>query len=235
MQSKPVARHYPGRDLEAMTFAVNYHRWIIQEFAPYVGEVVAEVGAGNGSVSQLLLERNPKSIHAFEPSDNLYPTLAKALNHDARAQAIHDFFSARDGQKFDTIIYINVLEHIDDDRSELATAFAALNPGGHLLVFVPALSWLYSRHDKDIGHFRRYSKAELVAAVADVGFGVVKARYFDVAGIIPWYLNFVVLRNSVGEKSVALYDHWIVPLMSRVESVLTPPIGKNILLVGRKA
>src|SRR5205807_10636984 len=136
--------------------------------------------------------------------------------------------TGRDRPPNATVIYSNALEPIASDRSGRATAFAALNPCAHLLVSVPALSWLYRRHDKDIGHSRRYSKAELVAAVADVGFSVVKARYFDVAGIIPWYLNFVVLRNSVGEKSVALYDHWIVPLMSRVESVLTPPIGKNI-------
>jgi len=225
---------YPGRDLEAMTFALNYHRWIVREFATYLGDFVAEVGAGSGSVSQLLLERNPKSLHAFEPSNNLFPSLVKALSDDARAKAVNDFFSARDGPKFDTVIYINVLEHIEDDRAELATAFAALNPGGHLLVFVPALSWLYSRHDRDIGHFRRYSKPELAALVAETGFSVVKNRYFDIAGIIPWYVNFVLLRNSVGEKSVALYDHWVVPLMSRVESVVTPPLGKNVLLVGRK-
>ena len=228
------ARAYPGRDLEAMSVAHNYHRWIVDELKPYLGGSVAEVGAGSGSVSRLLLDGGAARLRAFEPSDNLYPLLARALRDEPRAVAVKDFFHASNGETFDSIVYVNVLEHIEDDRAELARAFDALNRGGHLLLFVPALGWLYSAHDREIGHFRRYSKAGLANLVAGAGFTIAKARYFDVAGIIPWYVNFVVLQNPLSGKSIDLYDRFVVPVMRAVESTVAPPLGKNVLLVARK-
>lgn len=230
-----TAPHYPGKDLEAMSFAVNYHRWILDECAPYLGGTIAEVGAGAGSVSRLLLGRGVKHLFAFEPSPDMFALLQQELHGEERATAVNDFFDAKDAPgRFDSVVYINVMEHIEDDRAEIATALAALKPGGHLMIFVPALAWLYSRLDKEIGHFRRYTKRGLVDAVTAAGFALVKARYFDVAGILPWYVNFVVLGNSFSSGGVSLYDKLVVPVMRRVESVVTPPIGKNVLLVARK-
>jgi SAM-dependent methyltransferase len=236
MQGNGAQRRYPGKDLEAMTFARNYHRWIVEQFAPYLGETVAEVGAGSGSVSRLLLETDIKQLLAFEPSDNMYPRLVEELGNEARASPVNDFFHPRHGrQRFDSVAYINVLEHIEDDRAELANALETLKANGHLLLFVPALTWLYSEHDKEIGHFRRYTRRSLVSLVEHAGFTVVRARYFDVAGVVPWYVNFVLLRNSIGGGSVALYDRLVVPVMRRLEAAVPPPIGKNVLLIGRKA
>jgi SAM-dependent methyltransferase len=227
--------HYPGKDLEAMSFAINYHRWIIDEFRPYLGEVVAEVGAGSGNISKLLLQSQIKRLVAFEPSKNLYPLLKEELQQDERARTVNDRFrSTYKDHGFDSIVYINVLEHIDDDRAELAGAREALKPNGHLLVFVPALPWLYSDFDKQIGHIRRYVKKELDRLVREVGFALVKARYFDMAGIVPWYLKFVLFRSTMGSGSVAWYDRIIVPTARLMESVGPPPLGKNVLLVGKK-
>jgi SAM-dependent methyltransferase len=229
------AAHYPGKELEAMSFASNYHRWIVDEIAPYLGETVAEVGAGIGSVSELLLEKPIAHLSAFEPSANMYPQLAERLRGEARAAPINAFFGAREaGKGFHSVAYINVLEHIEDDRAELAHARASLRPGGHLLVFVPALAWLYSDFDRRVGHFRRYSKPQLEAIVAQAGFDLVAARYFDVAGILPWYVNFVLLRRAMAAGSVSLYDRLVVPPMRRLESIAAPPWGKNVLLVARK-
>jgi SAM-dependent methyltransferase len=234
--SSDIIPHYPGKELEALTFAVNYHRWIIDAFEPYLGETIAEVGAGIGSVSKLLLGKRIKRLFAFEPSHNMYPFLEEELRQEERAKAVNDFFSSRYAQEgFDSVVYINVLEHIQDDRAELANAREMLNPQGHLLLFVPALTRLYSGFDKQIGHFRRYTKQDLSGLVRDVGFTLVKAQYFDLAGIIPWYINFVLLRNSIGSGSVSLYDRLVVPTMRLVESVVPPPIGKNVLLIGKKA
>lgn len=101
-------------------------------------------------------------------------------------------------------------------------------------MFVPALAWLFSAHDREIGHFRRYTKVGLRNVVVDAGFTIVKARYFDAFGIVPWYVNFVLLRNSLSSKSVDLYDRIAVPVLRAIESAITPPIGKNLLLVARK-
>ena len=236
MSNNTMPQHYPGKELQVMSFAVNYHRWIIDEFEPYLGETIAEVGAGMGSVSKLLLDKRIKRLFAFEPSHNMYPILEQTLRQEERARAVNDFFSPRYAQEgFDSVIYINVLEHIQEDRTELANVFAALKSKGHLLLFVPALSWLHSDVDRQMGHCRRYAKKTLSDLVEDVGFTIVKARYFNLGGIIPWYVNFVLLRNSFGNVSVSLYDRLAVPTMKMIERVVPPPIGKNVLLIAKKA
>lgn len=127
-----------------------------------------------------------------------------------------------------------MLEHIEDDSTELSNAFDSIRPGGHLLVFVPALAWLYSDFDRQVGHFRRYTKRGLAGRVTNAGFSIVRARYFDIAGILPWYLNFVVLRNTMAKGGVAAYDKLVVPLMKVVEGIVPLPAGKNVLLVAKR-
>lgn len=226
---------YFGKDLEAMSFAKNYHQWIFDEFHPYLGDSVAEVGAGVGSFSSLVLQANINSLVAFEPSQNMYPLLEKTLDKDRRAKAINDFFgAATTSNRFDSVLYVNVLEHIEDDAAELAKAYKALNLNGHLLIFVPALPWLYSKLDKEVGHFRRYIKKDLLELTKKAGFSIIKAKYFDMAGIIPWYINFVLLKNSISGSNVDMYDRMVVPMMRVIEQLVSPPIGKNVLLVARK-
>jgi hypothetical protein len=221
--------------METMSIAVNYHRWIVGEFEPFIGEIVAEVGAGSGSVSKLLLEKPIKRLVAFEPSENMFPLLEENLRGEARARAVKGVFSRGvAGEGYDSVLYINVLEHIEDDASELLAARGAIRGGGHVVVFVPALSWLYSDLDRRIGHFRRYSKKGLSGIVREAGFTLVRARYFDFAGVIPWYVNFVLLRRPIDAGSVSLYDRLAVPLVRKLERAVAPPVGKNVLVVGRK-
>lgn len=224
---------YPGKELEAMGFAANYHRWIVDELAPFLGRRVAEVGAGIGSVSRLLLEKPIEGLVAYEPSENLFPQLRAALAGEPRARVRQAFFG-HDTEAFDSVAYINVLEHIDNDRGELDLARERLRPRGHLLVFVPALEWLYSPFDRRIGHFRRYSRRALGAMAEGAGLRVVRLRYFDAAGILPWYVNFVLLRRGLGSGGVSLYDRLVVPPMRIAERLIPPPLGKNLLLVARR-
>ena len=227
--------HYPGKELEAMSSADNYRRWIVATFAPYLGKRVAEVGAGIGSVSRLLLEEPIEHLAAFEPSANMFPHLAAAVGGDARARAVQGFFDgAQAGHGYDSVLYVNVLEHVEHEREELAAAHASLRPGGHLLVFVPALAWLYSDFDREVGHFRRYSKDALERVVEHAGFEVVDSRWFDVAGIVPWYVHFTLLGRSMGRGGVSLYDRVVVPPMRAIERLAPPPVGKNVALVARR-
>lgn len=218
-----------------MSEAVNYHRWIVEEFEPYLGRNVAEIGAGIGSVSSLLLQRDIDALTAFEPSVNMFPYLAELLEANPRARAVNDFLAPNyAGAGFDSVLYLNVLEHIEDDELEVANAYSCLKPGGHLLVFVPALAWLYSDVDREVGHFRRYTRNGLLGLVKNAGLTPVISRYFDIAGILPWLVNFRLLRNPITEGGVRVYDRLVVPVMRVVEGVLAPPLGKNVLLVARK-
>ena len=227
---------YPGKELESMSFAVNYHKWIINELKPFFGNTVVEVGAGRGDLSALLLQTGLNKLFVFEPSSNLFPVLKTKVEGWSRIKAINEFFNPDlVPNTIDSILYINVLEHIEDDRAELLNAYRALPVGGFLLLFVPALPQLYSEFDRSVGHFRRYYKKELIQRVEEAGFEVEKARYFDLAGIIPWYVNFVLLKNSFSAGSVTAYDKLVVPPMRVFEKWLAPFIGKNVLLVARKS
>ncbi|MDQ1299444.1 MAG: hypothetical protein QG636_112 [Patescibacteria group bacterium] len=231
------ATKYDGRDLEAMSFAKNYHEWILAMFRPFLRGKVAEVGAGSGSFSELLLEESIAELVAIEPSDDMYRLLVDETKHDERVQTYNGFFSGIGAERpsyFDTVVYVNVLEHVEDDRGELIAVFEALRPGGHLCIFVPALPWLYSAHDASIGHHRRYLKGLLVASARSIGFEIVEARYFDFFGIVPWFVLMTLLKTKPGAGKVAFYDRLVVPVARMIESLVTPPIGKNVLLVVRK-
>lgn len=229
------AEHYPGKELEAMGSADNYRRWIVEGLAPYLGKKVAEVGAGIGSITRVILEQPVERLVAFEPSSNMFPQLAASVRGEPRATAVHGIFGpAQAGQAFDSVAYINVLEHVEHEREELDRAHAALRPGGHLLVFVPALGWLFSNFDREVGHFRRYTKDGLERVVQHAGFEVVESRYFDMAGVLPWYVHFTLLGRGMGQGSVSLYDRVVVPPMRLIERLGAPPIGKNVLLVARR-
>jgi len=218
-----------------MSSAEHYRRWIVDSFSPYLGVEVAEVGAGIGSITRILLERPINRLVSFEPSANMFPVLAAAVRGEPRATAINGLFGAGEADGgFDSVAYINVLEHVEHEHVELAAAHAALRPGGHLLVFVPALAWLYSDFDREVGHFRRYTRPALERLVAGAGFEVVKSRYFDFAGILPWYVYFTLLGGSMRRGGVSLYDRLVVPPMRRIEALAHPPLGKNVLLVARR-
>jgi len=229
---------YEGSDLEAMVEAAAYHRWIRDEIAPYLGPRVAEIGAGRGTFSRLLLEVPAvRTLLAVEPAAAMHAHLRAALGADPRVRALHGTLADVADEvagTLDAVLYVNVLEHVRDDAGELARARRALRPGGHLVVFVPALRWLYADFDASVGHHRRYHRAPLAALAGDAGLTVVRARYFDVAGVLPWLVAMRWLRLPLRAASVRLYDRAVVPVMRRVESVVAPPLGKNLLLVARR-
>ena len=233
---------YAGKDLEAMSFAVNYHRWILQEFRPFLGKHIVEVGAGTGSFSELILEIEPETLSLVEPS-GMYSQLVSTLpKNDPRTRV--DFYNATfrakaaaltEKQRPDSIIYVNVLEHIEDDEGELAAIYESLDAGGRCFLFVPALKALYGDFDRKLGHFRRYTKEELEQKTTAAGFQILRSRYFDVAGVLPWFVTYRLLGSvDINPGAVNLYDKVVVPIFKRIESLVPFPAGKNILLIAEK-
>ena len=227
-----------------MAFAVNYSRWILHRLRPFVGKHIIEVGAGTGSFSQLLLETGPASITLLEPSPNLFSVLCQrlpAIDTGHVAQAYQStlagiFAGANPPRQPDTVVYVNVLEHIEDDEAELRTLHSILPSGGHVLIFVPANRWLMGSMDRQLGHFRRYTLDELTSKCRSAGFEIPFAQYFDLIGIIPWWLKYCVLKSDRMEpRAVQFYDRWVVPISRMLERVITPPVGKSIVLAGQNS
>jgi hypothetical protein len=238
---------YPGRELEAMAEASNYHRWIVRMFAPYLGRHIVEVGAGLASFAELILKHHKcETLSLVEPSAEMYRQLMVnaplliAGRDDTRVYTYQSSFVAaapliRSKKAPDSIIYVNVLEHIADDELELTTIQQTLTVGGRVFLFVPALPWLYGAFDERVGHVRRYTKRSLEEKLKRAGFKTVLSTYFDAVGIAPWWIKYCLLRSVTMEPaSVRFYDRFIVPAVSRMESVIRPPLGKNLIVVAEK-
>ena len=236
--------NYPGRELEAMDGASNYHRWILEIFKPFLGQQLVEVGAGLGSFSGMILKQHScQKLSLVEPSKDMYEVLvanAGRLDSATRIETYNGTFTQaapvikRNGDP-DSIIYVNVLEHIADDELELETVRETLSATGHVFLFVPAFSWLYGAFDERVGHFRRYTKPELEEKLQRAGFAVILSSYFDLPGIAPWWLKYCLLKSATMEPAgVRLYDRFIVPATRRLESIISPPLGKNVIAIAQK-
>ena len=218
--------------------APAYHDWILESFGDALSGDVVEVGAGMGAVSERLLA-NPKvrSLLAVEPFPSMREALLARLAAHPRARIFQGVLAdlAQVGEGFDALVYVNVMEHIDDDVAELGLIHQHLKPGGAVLIFVPALPALMSAFDLALGHRRRYRRAELQAKVSAAGLKVEKLIWFDVLGMPLWWLLMRVLGRTPSPAAAGSYDRLVVPIMRRLEALIPPPIGKNLLLVARKA
>jgi SAM-dependent methyltransferase len=236
--------HYDGRDLEVLAAAPNYHRWLLQAFESYIGKNLVEVGAGIGNIAARLITLPLTRLHLVEPSTNMFIRLKKNFSdrldgsprvilHNSNLAKAADDLKARGD--VDTFLYINVLEHIEDDVAELKLMHDVLPKGGHICIFVPALKWLYGAKDKKLGHFRRYSRLELADKCRAAGFDILVLKWFDIVGIAPWWVKHCLLRHhDVTPGEIRFYDRLVIPVCAFIENLVTPPIGKNLILVARK-
>jgi SAM-dependent methyltransferase len=229
-----------AQDLERLGTARHFFGWVLEEFDPFLKGRVLEVGAGLGSITRMLVDRYPElSIVALEPAENVFPDLESIAALEPRVTAHRQTlaeYRPGPGERFDAVVYLNVLEHIDDDAGELRLAAGVLRPGGALLVFGPALGWMYSELDYKAGHYRRYSLHRLGRLVTGAGLELVSARYFDVLGVPPYLLVYKLLRHDdITGSTLWGYDRIVVPLSRWLQRVLRrPPLGKNVIVIGRK-
>lgn len=235
------AEHYSGKDLEILADAFRYQDWVADQFRPYLHGSVMEIGAGIGSMAREWLTCAEK-LHLVEPAGNLFPVLQKnfqscpnvSLHHGVLEEVLSENPTLA-VNAFDAVVMINVLEHIEDDYCALKTVNRMLVPGGHLLIFVPAMQLLYGSLDRKFGHYRRYTKESLTAICRKTGCEIIDIRYFDLFGAIPWWFVGCVLRSKTLNPIMAkLYDRLVVPLARRVEKAISPPFGKNLVLVARQ-
>jgi 2-polyprenyl-3-methyl-5-hydroxy-6-metoxy-1,4-benzoquinol methylase len=229
-----------AQDLERLGTAKHFFDWVLGEFHPYLQGRILEVGAGLGTITRKLLDGYPDiGIVCLEPAENLFEELSSYAALAPRVVAHRQTLAGYEpgqGERFDAVLYLNVLEHIADDAAELRLAAAALRPGGVVLVFGPALEWLYSELDYRAGHYRRYSLRRLRELAGAAGLEVVSARYFDVLGVLPYLIVYRLLRHDdITGSTMWAYDRVAVPLSRWVQQKLPqPPVGKNVVLVARK-
>lgn len=233
-----ASRAYPGGELELFRRASNWKHYLARRLRPHIAGDVAEVGAGIGAMTEVLCGSTAMSWLCLEPD----PRMAARLDGAIADGDLHPVCRAHEGgldtladaPAFDTILYIDVLEHIENDRAELAAAARRLRPGGSLIVLSPAHQWLYSPFDRAIGHVRRYSLRDR-ARLRPTGMALVAAEYLDSVGLAASLANKLLLRSSMPSLGqVLIWDRLMVPLSSLLDPLLFGRLGKSVLFVWRR-
>lgn len=228
---------YSGTELDALTEARNYYAWLLHRFSPHLGRRVVEVGAGTGTFSEFLLRAEGVSeLTLLEPAENTYPRLRERFRGDPRVRTLHGYLEEHAGAlSGDSLVSVNVLEHVPDDEAFLRDAHRVLVPGGKVLLFVPALSQLYGTLDEAFEHHRRYTRAMLAARLEGAGLRPLRVSYLNLPGVLSWLIAGKVLRRrTLTPADVRLYDSWVIPWVRRIEDRWEAPLGQSLLAIAQK-
>jgi SAM-dependent methyltransferase len=222
-------------EFAALSEAKNYRAALLWEFSAHLRGSVLEVGAGIGQITAELLKNSAiRKLVSIEPDLKFCGKLRAAFPaHQVVQGTIEDL---KDGESWNAILNVNVLEHIQKDERDLAIYRQKLSrEKGALCLFVPARPEIYAPIDKDFGHFRRYTKPELRGKLERAGFEIVKLRYYNFAGYFAWWLNFCVLKKRGFDlQAVRFFDRIIFPAVHGIESkICPPPVGQSLLAIAR--
>lgn len=226
---------YVGTELELFRDAHNWKRYLRAQIRPFLHGDVLEVGAGIGGTTSVLHDAAVASWTCLEPDARMLKTLRTALASRANVRIVQGTLAALSAEpSYDSMLYIDVLEHIADDRGELDQASARLRAGGHLIVLAPAHAWLFSAFDRTVGHHRRYDRG-MLQRLTPPGLRVVRMRYLDSIGIAASLGNRLVTRaREPTLAQIAVWDRLMIPLSRVIDPCLGFQCGKSVLAVFRR-
>lgn len=215
--------------------AENYNRWIYAQIAAYLGRRILDVGCAIGNITQYYVDRElvvgldvvPEELEVA--AERFAGKNFETHHVDVSSEALLQF---RDRQ-LDTAVCLNVLEHVEDDVHALRNMRNTLVPGGRICLLVPVNKWLYGPMDSVDHHFRRYTKRELNAKIAEAGLEIEHQNYFNILGIAAWFFTNRILRRSMAAPAqYSLYDS-IVPVLRAIEGAIPPPAGLSLVTICR--
>ena len=225
-------------DQRQMTRAKNYFAWQSRLVARELGRRVVEVGCGIGNFTGMLLDRElvvavDREEACVELLRQRYPGRdnLRVLTCETPSGAFRELARFRP----DSVVCVNVLEHIEDDGAALGDMASILTPGGVVVLLVPAFASLYGPIDRNLGHSRRYRRGSLRRLAGGAGLTLAKAHYVNAAGFFGWWVNARILkRQAQSDAQIAVFDRCIVPVLSALEEAVKPPIGQSLLAVLRR-
>lgn len=204
---------------------------------PHLGDHICEVGAGIGNLTRFFL--NTKRLVCIEPEKEYWPSL-QALSAVHRnitvARCGIETYTAflQNSELFDSVVCVNVLEHIREHSDALCLMGQLARPGGAILLYVPACPWAYGLLDKSLGHFRRYAKKQLKHMAKTTGLRVLKCHYVNFLGAFGWWWFSRVRKHSeIAARRVRFIDRY-VPYISALERILPVFVGQSLYCVLQK-
>jgi SAM-dependent methyltransferase len=220
-----------------MSAAPSYNRWQYSRVAPYLGRRICEVGAGIGNISRLILGGAPELL-VLTDLDSYYREVLRREFGGVSTVVVEELTlpdrsaSARFQQYgLDTVVALNVIEHIAEDVEALRCIGGMLHPGGRAVILVPALPALFGSLDRELGHQRRYTKKSLRALMEQAGFRVQHVFYFNLVGTLGWWVNARLRQAPRIPLQQLRYFNRLVPVL-RWEDHMSLPFGQSVIAVG---
>jgi len=230
---------YIGDELTLFSAATNWKSTLRRNLGPFIVGDVLEVGAGIGATMRALRTGRERSWTCVEPDPRLARELVEGLrseplNMEPPELVVGTIGQIEPGRTYDTLLYVDVIEHIEGDQEEIQRAVKLLGPGGQLVVLAPAHQYLFTPFDKSIGHFRRYDR-KMMKALAPEGASLVRLWYLDSVGFFASLANRLLLSSAMPTaRQIWVWDRLMVPLSRVIDPILMHRFGKSILAVWRK-
>tara|TARA_Y100000816_G_scaffold123119_1_gene86527 strand:+ start:2544 stop:3230 length:687 start_codon:yes stop_codon:yes gene_type:complete len=224
---------YPGKELEIFDKASFWRNYLFLLTKKFYGKKILEVGAGIGSFTNIYKNKDLK-ICLTEIDEKNFETLNKKFS-DSNNIKVYNKFTYEIKEKFDTVLYLSVLEHIEDDKKEINDAIDKLDLNGHLIICVPAHNYMYSNFDKEIGHFKRYEDNFFKNLSLD-NAKLKKIFFIDSFGYLLYFFNKLIFSKEVypSKFKVLIWDKVFIPLTYVLDFLTFYKIGKNIICIFKK-
>ncbi len=227
---------YIGNELELFQHAVNWKKYFSSKIKPYIKGDILEVGAGFGANTKYLLTSNSNSWTFVEPDSILASQISEQTSgiNISKEIIVGTIDSLVEDKKFDTIIYIDVLEHIKESVEEIEKIKSHLKTGGHLIILVPAFQFLFNEFDARIGHFRRYDKPLLRI---EINYRLVEKKlfYLDSCGFLASLANKLILKKSaINVGQVKFWDRFLIRCSYLSDFMFLRKFGKSLIGIYQK-
>jgi SAM-dependent methyltransferase len=229
---------YVGNELDLFEQATAWKRYYGHFLAPFLEGKVLEVGAGIGGTTTELCDGSQERWLCLEPDPQLYVRLESKIKNGLLPACCYSIKGTTAdlpaGEKFNVIMYIDVIEHIEKDADELSRAKSLLAENGYLIVLVPAHQFLYNEFDKAIGHYRRYNK-KMLSEAAPESLRLLKMRYLDSCGLMASLMNKYFLKQDYPTaKQISFWNRFIVPVSKPIDFMLNYNLGKTLVAIWQK-
>ena len=221
---------YEGWELEHFDNSDNFRNYQNDLFKNHLKGHVAEVGPGNGENLQIYKDK-VEILELYEPSKVLFENLISKFGSDKKFIIKNEVFSLKENT-YDSILYLDVLEHIENDHQEIIKAFNSLKEGGKLIINVPAFQHLYSNFDKDVKHFRRYNKKTLLNLIKNFNYLSYELKYYDSLGYILSLMSKLFTKNYKNNfnKKIKIWNS-LIPLSKILDTLIFHLFGKSLILI----